>query len=88
LTTGKVKELKNNFSYKGETWNGCSILNKKFKKPIKFKKIAEHAVKWRKEIGKGGQYPRNCRGYVDSFIVSILKEKPLGNNQSDWLFKY
>lgn len=73
------------FDYNERSWNGCILSNKTLKKPIKFKIIAEHAVKWKKSIGKGGQYPKNCRGYVDSFLVSVLKEKPLGADQDDWL---
>ncbi len=85
--SSKLEASKNDL-YTHGNWVGFVLLQKKLKKPISGKDIVEHAIKW-KIINKGreGSYPRNCRGYVDSFLVSVLGEKPIGKDKIDWILK-
>lgn len=54
-------------------WKGCRVLHGDIN--ISAHDVAEHAIKWKIELGSRGKssYPFNCRGYVDSFLVTVLK---------------
>lgn len=54
-------------------WKGCRVLHGNIN--ISAQEVADHAIKWNLELGNRGKstYPFNCRGYVDSFLVTVLK---------------
>lgn len=67
-----------NGKIKQDIWKGCRAIYGKINKKITADRVATHAIQWSIKLGsKGGNgktsYPYNCRGYVDSFLVSVLK---------------
>lgn len=67
------KEFMPCYGYKNETWFGRKIQQGKIN--IKLSKILYHAEQWKEKIGKGGHYPKNCRGYVDSVLEFIGEDR-------------
>lgn len=61
------------YRYEKQSWFGCKIQGGKIK--IKLSEILYHAKQWKEKFGKGGTYPKNCRGYVDSVLEFIGEER-------------
>lgn len=57
----------------GNSWFGCRIARGEINPPINFKKVAKHAIIWKNNFTASKNYPNNCRGYVDSFLVSVVQ---------------
>jgi hypothetical protein len=67
-------------TYQKESWFGCKVIVKDVsKKKIPLREVMVHARQWVNKFGKGGSYPNNCRGYVQSAITCLFKDKPI-----DW----
>lgn len=64
------------YTYEGRSWFGCrTIVKDVSKKKITLREVMIHAKQWLNKFGKGGSYPNNCRGYVDSVVSCLFKDK-------------
>lgn len=59
------------YRYKERSWFGRITHRGDIVIPVTLGEVISHASKWQIKFGKGGQYPNNCRGYVDSFLVDV-----------------
>lgn len=79
---GEVGES-NCYEYKtsGNIWRGGSPTGGLVKN-ITLRDVIEYSEKWKLAVGpKGGAYPKNCRGYVDSVLNGLLKTEMINWKQ-------
>jgi len=60
------------YSYPKQSWFGI-LLEEEFDSPsVKLEDVFYNASAWKVLFGKGGQYPYNCRGYVDFALRNLF----------------
>jgi len=68
------------YKAKGNIWKGGSPQSGEIR-GITLRDIVEYSEKWKIVKKTAGQYPRNCRGYVDSILNGLLEERMINWKQ-------